>query len=106
MPARTARGTTGTRYRCGRPWSGHLEELERTVGHQAARGQPAEEGGEPGEVRPAVVDADARGARRRVGEQIQMGQSPIARGEQAVMDRAYGRMVRTPARGPHGEHER
>src|SRR2546430_11856863 len=81
MPARTARRTTGTRGWRGRSSSCHLKELQRSVGHETARRQPAEEVGEPGqvcvgqrivetgEVAAALGDADARGAGRRLGQQ-------------------------------------
>src|SRR5207245_3157736 len=75
-PARTGRRRTGTRGSCGRSWSRHLQELERSIGHQAPRGQSAEEIGEPGEVTggqriieagevgAAIGDAEAGGGRR------------------------------------------
>src|SRR2546430_17226071 len=88
MPARTARRTTGTRGWRGRSSSCHLKELQRSVGHETARRQPAEEVGEPGqvcvgqrivetgEVAAALGDADARGAGRRLGQQVEVGEAP------------------------------
>src|SRR5437899_9722159 len=59
-----------------------------------------------GEVVTAYGDADACGASRRLRQQVQVGEPPIAGGEQGAMDGAYGARVCRSARGPRGEHER
>src|SRR2546429_6945132 len=90
MPGRTARRRSGTRRRRGRPRSGHVQELERRVGHEAAGGQPAEEVRqtgevllakgivEPGEIAAAVGHRDACRARGRIREQIEVSEAPVA----------------------------
>src|SRR5205823_10967246 len=42
----------------------------------------------------------------RHGEQVQVGEPPVAGGEQGVVDGARGALVRRSARGPYGEDER
>src|SRR5204862_7786454 len=117
-PAHTARRTIETRGSCDRSWSRDLEKPERSVGDQAARGQPAEEVRKPGqvlvaqsiiesgEVAAAIGDADARSAGGGLGQDLEVGEPPVAGGEQGVVDGAHGALVRCSARGPDGEYER